>query len=228
MEIGGLQKLTLLDYPGHLACIVFTAGCNLRCPFCHNAGLLTARGEPPDALFAFLDQRRKMLEGVVITGGEPLLQPDLPQFLQTLREKYALKIKLDTNASKPQALRELLERKLLDYVAMDVKNSREKYAQTAGVPIDLNAVDESIDLLLHGAIPYEFRTTIVHELHEPEDVAAIAKRLAGAKRYFLQRFRSGGDLLTAGLHPPSNEKLNACLRAARQFLPITQLRGEEI
>ncbi|MBQ2324363.1 MAG: anaerobic ribonucleoside-triphosphate reductase activating protein, partial [Oscillospiraceae bacterium] len=188
MRIHGLQKMTLLDFPGHVACTVFLGGCDFRCPFCHNYELIDGSAQPvmdADELLAFLAKRKGLLDGVAVTGGEPCLHSQLPELLEAIRA-LGFSTKLDTNGYHPAMLRELLERSLVDYVAMDVKNSPEKYAMTCGVPaVDLSPIRESIDLLRHGNADYEFRTTVVRELHEEADFAEIGKMIAGAKRYFL-------------------------------------------
>ena len=197
MRLGGLQKMTLLDFPGRVACTVFTVGCNLRCPFCHNSSLVLTSELPELSLeefFAFLRKRQGLLDGVAVTGGEPLLHPELPGFLEQIRALgYA--VKLDTNGCFPERLQAVLEAGLADYVAMDVKNSREKYEQTAGVAGILPRVEESVALLRAGKTPFEFRTTLVDELHEPADFTAIGQWIAGTERYFIQGFVDSGDIL---------------------------------
>ena len=230
MKLGGLQKMTLLDFPGRVACTVFTVGCNLRCPFCHNSSLVLSAGLPElsqDDFFAFLRKRQGLLDGVAITGGEPLLHPDMPAFLEKIRALgYA--VKLDTNGAFPDRLRDVLENGLADYVAMDIKNSREKYEQTAAVAGILPRVERSAALLLAGKTPFEFRTTLVDELHEPTDFAAIGQWIAGTERYFIQGFVDSGDILGgACFHAASPEKARACLKAIRPFVPQAQLRGVE-
>ncbi len=229
MRLGGLAKMTLLDFPGRVAATVFTAGCGMRCPFCHNASLVTHIEEelPLTEFFSFLKKRRGLLDGVCITGGEPLLQPDIADFIREIRALgYA--VKLDTNGMHPDALAALLDEGLLDYVAMDIKNSRDKYAKTAGLAAMPAGVPESVRLLLSGRVPYEFRTTVVDELHEPSDFAAIGEWIRGAERYFLQCFKDSGDLIGEGFTPPSKEKLAACLAAVRPFVPAAVLRGVDI
>ena len=232
MKLGGLQKMTLLDFPGRVACTVFTAGCNFRCPFCHNSSLvLSPRGAElsQDDFFAFLEKRRGLLDGVAITGGEPLLHPDLPDLLRRIRAMgYA--VKLDTNGSFPDRLAAILEEGLADYVAMDIKNSREKYERTAGAAGILPSIERSVRLLTDGATPFEFRTTLVDELHEPEDFAAIGRWIVGDEPYFIQGFVDSGDILAGGgrFHAASAEKALACLEAVRPFLPNAQLRGVEL
>ena len=231
MKLGGLQKMTLLDFPGRVACTVFTVGCNFRCPFCHNSSLVVSPELPElsqDDFFAFLRKRQGLLDGVAITGGEPLLHPDMPELLKKIRALgYA--VKLDTNGAFPERLREILEAGLADYVAMDVKNSPEKYEMTAGAAGVLPAVKESVALLRAGKTPYEFRTTLVDELHEPEDFAAIGRWIAGTERYFIQGFVDSGDILAGGsrFHAASPEKAKACLEAIRPRVPNAGLRGIE-
>ncbi len=229
MKLGGLQKMTLLDFPGRVACTVFTVGCNFRCPFCHNSSLVVSPALPEfpqDDFFAFLRRRQGLLEGVAITGGEPLLHPDMPEFLEKIRALgYA--VKLDTNGAFPDRLEAILKAGLADYIAMDVKNSREKYELTAGVTGILPAVERSVDILKNGNIPFEFRTTLVDELHEPEDFAAIGQWIAGTERYFLQGFVDSGDILAGSerYHAASPEKAKACLEAVKAYIPNAQLRG---
>ena len=231
MRLGGLQKMTLLDFPGRVACTVFTVGCNFRCPFCHNSSLVVLPELPElsqDVFFAFLRKRQGLLDGVAITGGEPLLHPDMPEFLEKIRDLgYA--VKLDTNGAFPDRLRTVLDAGLADYVAMDVKNRKEKYEQTAGVSGILSRVEESAALLMGGSTPFEFRTTLVDELHEPEDFAAIGRWIAGTERYFIQGFVDSGDILagSGAYHPAGPEKAKACLEAIRPFVPAAQLRGVE-
>ena len=231
MKIHGLQKMTLLDFPGRVACTVFLGGCDFRCPFCHNFELVD--GSAPAVmevgeLFAFLEKRRGLLDGVAITGGEPCLRPDLMDMMRRIKDMgYA--VKLDTNGCFPERLQAVLEAGLADYVAMDVKNSREKYEQTAGVAGILPRVEESVALLRAGKTPFEFRTTLVDELHEPADFTAIGQWIAGTERYFIQGFVDSGDILGGSecFHAASPEKAKACLAAVRQYVPEAQLRGVE-
>ena len=228
MKIQGLQKMTLLDYPGHVACTVFLGGCDFRCPFCHNFDLVVGpmlEAVREDEFFAFLDKRHGLLDGVAITGGEPCLRSDLPDFMARIRESGFL-VKLDTNGYHPAMLRRLIEGQLVDYVAMDVKNSPGKYARTAGVErVDLDAIAESIRLIMDGAPDYEFRTTVVHELHEADDFHAMGKMIAGAKAYFLQSFTDRDTVPFAGLSAPSADDLAAYAGIARLYVPNTQVRG---
>ncbi len=231
MTICGFQKLTLLDFPGHVAATVFTGGCNLRCPFCHNATLVTDTKATPildtDEVLTYLSRRRGILDGVCVTGGEPTLQGDLPDFLRKVK-KMGFAVKLDTNGTRPAILRGLIRERLVDYVAMDIKNSREKYGITVGIiPFDLTPIEESIKLLMSGSIPYEFRTTTVRGLHTAADFEAIGQWIAGAPRYFLQGFVDSGQTIGAGFEafPPSEMK--NFLTLVREYIPNAELRGIE-
>lgn len=228
MEIQGLQKMTLLDYPGRVACTVFLGGCDFRCPYCHNAELL--EGPMPaetdaEGLLAFLQKRRGLLDGVCITGGEPLLRPDLGALLAPIKELGFL-VKLDTNGTHPDRLRRLAEAGLVDYAAMDVKNNPGRYAETAGVPgLDLGPIRESAAWLLEGHVDYEFRTTVVREFHDGDSFRAIGPWLRGARRYFLQSFVDRDTVLRPGLHPCAREELEAFAALVRPFVPAVELRG---
>ena len=229
MHIHGFQKLALVDYPGKLAATVFTGGCNLRCPFCHNALLVTRLAESPEIPAAdvldFLAARRGLLDGVVLSGGEPLLHPDAADFLRRVRE-MGFSVKLDTNGCYPEALAAILEAGLADYVAMDVKNSPRRYGETVGVPdFDLAPVEESIRLLRNSGVAHEFRTTLVRELHREEDLDAIAAWLEGAPRYFLQNFVDSGNLIGRGYHGFSPEELHRFAARMRPFFGAVELRG---
>ena len=231
MKIHGLQKMTLLDFPGRVACTVFLGGCDLRCPFCHNFELVDGSAPPvmDDAqLLAFLEKRRGLLDGVAITGGEPTLRPDLPDLIRSIRALgYA--VKLDTNGTHPGVLSSLLEENLLDYAAMDVKNTQEKYALTAGLAsFDLSAVRESLALLRSHQTEYELRTTVVDELHEPEDFHGIGELAAGAPRFFLQAFTDRDSVPYGNFHAPSREKMEACAQVLRQYVAEVQLRGVDL
>ena len=230
MKIHGLQKMTLLDFPGKVACTVFLGGCDFRCPYCHNFELVD--GSAPaimeeGELFAFLEKRRGLLDGVAITGGEPTLRSDLPVLMRRIKDMgYA--VKLDTNGGHPDRLAAILEAGLADYVSMDIKNSPEKYARTVGLDaVDLMPIRESVRLLTAGEADYEFRTTVVDELHDAADFEAIGRWIAGAKRYFLQAFADRDSVPFAGLHAPSDEKMRRYADIARRYVPQTQLRGVE-
>ena len=232
MNIHGFQKMTLLDYPGKVACTLFTAACNFRCPFCHNAGLVTktnaAERVDEQEIFAYLKKRQGILDGVCITGGEPTMQKDLPDFIRAVRALgYA--VKLDTNGSNPALLTALIDEGLLDYVAMDIKNAPAKYAATIGLrEYDLAPVRDSVALLLKGRVAYEFRTTVVSEYHTPDDIAAIAAWIAPTKKYFLQPFVDSGNLIGSSdgvLHAPDAAMLDEMLMRAREIIPSAELRG---
>ena len=206
MRIGGLQKLTLLDYPGKVACTVFLSGCNLRCPYCHNPGLVLPEqsegSEIPEVeVLSFLERRKGKLDGVCITGGEPTLQPELPEFLEKLR-RLGYAAKLDTNGTNPAMLKALLHERVLDYVAMDIKNSPSRYAETCGGIDCLSRVQESAALLMDGTVDYEFRTTVCAPLHTPRDMEELGRWLKGARRYFLQPFADSGALVGGGAFAP--------------------------
>ena len=228
MRLHGLQKMTLLDFPGRVACTVFLGGCDFRCPFCHNYELVDGSAPPimeDSELFAFLEKRRGLLDGVAITGGEPCLRPELPDFMRRIRD-MGYGVKLDTNGTHPALLRTILEEDLADYVAMDIKNRPEKYAQTVGLPaVDLVPVRESVSLLMHGSIEYEFRTTVVDEFHEADDFEVIGAWIAGARHYFLQAFTDRDSVPFGNLHAPSAEKLREYAAIARRHVPDTRLRG---
>jgi len=192
MFIGGYQKLTLIDFPGRLAATVFTVGCNFRCPFCHNPELVSnikqiANGLEKD-FFEFLKKRQDKIEGVCITGGEPTLQPDLMEFIKKIKTLGFL-VKLDTNGARPDVLKKIIEQKLVDYIAMDIKNQPKKYDATTGVKGDIARIKLSVELITRGKIPYEFRTTVVPGLHNEKDFLEIAKWIGGAQNYYLQEYR---------------------------------------
>ena len=235
MLIKGLQKLTLLDFPDKMACTLFTFGCNFRCPFCHNASLVLADRAtedvmPEEEFFEFLARRKGILEGVCVTGGEPTLQPDLPEFLTRIKALgYA--VKLDTNGYRPAVLRALIDEGLLDYVAMDVKNSLSRYPETVGIArFDTAPVEESMDLLMENRIPFEFRTTLVKGLHTPEGIAEMGQRLRGEERFFLQSFEDSGDLIVGdpergGLSAFDKEETASLLSVLCKYVPNAQIRG---
>ncbi len=227
MKIRGLQKLTLLDYPGKVACTVFTGGCNFRCPFCHNASLVLFEDDESDSaeVLELLKKRRGILEGVCITGGEPLLQPDVEDFMREIKD-LGVAVKLDTNGSLPDKLRRIIEEGLADYVAMDIKGPQSKYALCSGAPLPfVEKVKESAALLMEGRVDYEFRTTVVRELHSDGDFHEIGRWIAGAKRYFLQGFVDSGDILAEGMSAASNEDMLRWLEITKQYVPNAEIRG---
>ncbi len=190
MLIGAITKFTLIDFPGHISAIIFTQGCNFRCPFCHNPELvLPEKFEDPipeDEVLKFLAHRKKYLDGVEFTGGEPTLQKDLPQMIKKIKE-MGFAVKLDTNGTNPEMLKQLFSENLLDYVAMDVKSSLERYDEIAGVKTDKDKIRESISLIINNAPDYEFRTTVIKGFHNIEEIRRIGELIQGAKRYFIQR-----------------------------------------
>lgn len=227
MVFAGFQKLTLLDYPGKVACILFTKGCNFRCPFCHNGSLV--RGDEAQTItdteiLTFLKKRQGILEGVCITGGEPLLHKGLKDFIKEVR-KLGYSVKLDTNGSFPEKLKSLVEEGLVDYVAMDIKNSFAKYPLTCGVETDIDNIKESIDFLMSDSVDYEFRTTLVKELHTFGDMEEIGKNISGAKRYFLQNFKDSGDVLEENMHPFEESDLEKMKNIATKYVEETTIRG---
>ncbi len=229
MVIHGLQKLTLLDFPGHTACTVFTARCNWRCPFCHNASLVLRPDSQPvideDAFFSFLAKRRGLLDGVAVTGGEPTLNRDLGDFLARVKD-MGFQTKLDTNGTHPDMLRDILARGLADYVAMDIKAGRDNYpAVTGTLRPGLAGVEESVSLLRESGTAHEFRTTVVRELHSDADFADIAIWLAGEERYFLQAFKDSGDLITQTCSGCSKEEMEHFLSIVKVGVPSAAIRG---
>ena len=231
MKINGIQKLTLLDYPGAVACTVFTAGCNFRCPFCHNAPLVLPEQADggfltDDEVFGFLRKRRGVLDGVAVTGGEPLLHADMPEFLERVKA-LGYRIKLDTNGSNPELLSELIADGLVDRVAMDIKNAPGDYARTIGLErFDIAPVERSKELLLGGRVDYEFRTTVVRGIHTKESLTEAAKWIQGAKEYFLQQIKDSGSLiLPDGLSAYDKEQMRELADAVRDYVPAVRLRG---
>ena len=228
MKICGLQKTTLLDFPGHVAATVFTGGCNFRCPFCHNSDLLEHDTEAlftDEEVLKFLAKRRGILEGVAITGGEPTLQPDLREFILRVRD-MGYKIKLDTNGSRPDVLRALCEEGLIDYVAMDIKTCQERYPDVAGIPsLKMEGIMESVDFLKRGTVPYEFRTTVVKELHSADDFSRISEWLSGCSRYYLQSYVDSDQVLVPGFSACSKEELLSFLEIVRPHVAHAELRG---
>ena len=227
IKISGLQKLTLLDYPEHTACTLFVPGCNFKCPFCHNSELLGGGVEFYDEreIFEFLKKRRGVLEGVCVTGGEPTVYTDLGRLLSDIKE-LGYKVKLDTNGYLPERLIELYEAGLLDYVAMDIKNSPARYAETAGlVQINMARIEQSIDIIKQSGVGYEFRTTVAAELFDDESMEEAAKLVAGADKYFLQKFVMRDTVPSKTLTPPADNVLEHYLDIARKYVPNAKIRG---
>ncbi len=228
MDFGGFQKLTLLDFPGVVACTVFTKGCNFLCPFCHNAPLVNKQEEAmsytEEEVLAFLKKRQGILEGICITGGEPLLHKDLELFIQKVKE-LGYKVKLDTNGSNPSYLKRLVKNGLVDYVAMDIKNKLSKYPLTTGLDyVNITNIEESIDFLLAGNVPYEFRTTACQELHTLEDIVMIVERIKGAEKYFIQNFLDSGNIVGGAMTSFPDEVLDMMCEVSKKYVKICQKR----
>ena len=229
MNIQGLQKLTLLDYPGKMACTIFTAGCNLRCPFCHNSRLVINPEKQSEyseeEIFAFLKKRAGVLDGVAITGGEPLLQNDIEDFIRKVKD-LGYSVKLDTNGTFPDKLRSLVEEGLVDYVAMDIKNSPELYSETVGISgYDISKIKESIAFLLENKVDYEFRTTVVREFHSIFGMNNLGEMIKGAKRHFLQGFIDSGDLIGFGMSGVPKEEMESMKNIMLQYVDSCEIRG---
>lgn len=229
MNIQGLQKVTLLDFPGRVACTVFLAGCNFRCPFCHNASLVTHvdqdRDIPEEEILSFLKKRRGVLDGVCITGGEPLLAPGLDSFIRKIKD-LGYEVKLDTNGSNVERLKTLAGSGMLDYIAMDIKNAPGKYGITIGIDgYDMSNIFKSVDYLMSGPVPFEFRTTVVREFHKREDFEEIGRWLKGAPAYYLQGFVDSGDVIRPGLRAYTKEIMEQALGIVKKYIPAAELRG---
>ena len=233
LKIGGLQKTTLLDYPDKVACTIFMAGCNYKCPFCHNKDLVYVPENyafyQPTEIMDFLRKRQGLLDGVCISGGEPLLQAETIDFIREIKALgYA--VKLDTNGNYPERLKALLEEELLDYVAMDIKNSPEKYAQTVGLSneaFSLTKIQQSIDILKQATIPYEFRTTVVLPYHQQADFEKIGQWLKGCKQYFLQSYEASSNVIGTNLKAPSVAQMQNFLTTVSKYISNAKIRGEE-
>ena len=227
MNFNGFQKMTMLDFPGRIASTLFSGGCNFRCPFCHNAGLVIGQMPdkiPEEEILSYLNKRKGVLDGVCFTGGEPLLQKDIAEFMQKVKD-MGYKIKLDTNGSNPEKLIELVRGGLVDYVAMDIKNSKEKYALTCGTEIDLPAIERAVEFLKEGSVDYEFRTTIVREFHTESDMIAIGKWIEGAEKYFLQAFVDSGALIGKDMSPLPKAEMERFMLTLKPFVKKVEIRG---
>lgn len=228
MKIFGLEKLSMVDYPGHLCCTVFTGGCNFRCPFCQNSDLVNMQHLQEvfaDDFFEFLDKRKKILDSVCISGGEPTLYNDLPSFIRKIKSLGFL-VKLDTNGTNFDMLKFLIENKLVDYVAMDIKNSQSLYPKTAGIKnCDIDNILKSVELLKKNFVDYEFRTTILKGYHDDNSILEISKWLSGAKRIFLQKFVDSGSCLQPGLEPIEKNDAEKFRNILLKTIPEVNLRG---
>ncbi len=227
MEFFGLMKLTLLDYPGRVACTLFTGGCNFRCPFCHNTPIVMCEEEgqvSEQEALEFLIKRKGVLDGVCISGGEPLLSEGLISFMGKAKS-LGYSVKLDTNGSMPKRLERVIESGFCDYIAMDIKNSLEEYPKTVGVEINTENIRKSIELIKNSKIEHEFRTTVVRELHSPTGIEALAQLIEGEERYFIQSFKENENVMVKGLSAFCEDELKVLLDLARKYVPNTELRG---
>ena len=228
MLIKGFQKLTLLDYPGKTACTVFTGGCNYRCPFCHNAGLVTKMDTeiiPESEVFNHLKKRQGILDGVAISGGEPLLQGDIEEFLKKIKE-LGYSIKLDTNGSFPDKLKSIIDNGLCDYVAMDIKNSKERYNETVGIDkFDISLMEKSVEILMNSDVQFEFRTTVTKNFHTVEDIEKIGEWIKGTEKYYLQNFVDSGNLIDCNVEGVSKDEMQLMLEKIKKYVPTAEIRG---
>ena len=229
MKIGGLQKTSLLDYPDTISAIVWTVGCNFRCPFCYNKDIVLGNVEliSEDEVLTFLKKRFDMLEGLVITGGEPLMQDDIVEFIEKIK-KIGYLIKIDTNGMYPEKLKELIDKKLVDYIAMDVKAPKKKYENLTGIKTDIKKIEKSIEIIKNSDVDYEFRTTFTPNLLTSEDIEDIAKWLKGAKKFYLQQFKTDIPLISAKLikaAPYEKEELIKTLETIKPYFEICDVRG---
>lgn len=226
MKISGLQKLSLVDFDGHMSATIFVPHCNFNCPFCHNSGLVKGLEEiiPEKEIIEYLTKRKGLLDSVVISGGEPTIYPDLIEFISKIKEMGYL-VKLDSNGTNPEMLKKLVENSLIDYIAMDIKNSLAKYPITADADIDTKNITESIHYIMNSGIDYEFRTTLVNEFHTSEDMKDIGKLIKNAKKYFLQKFEDSGHCIRENLHEVSKADANKFLKVVQNYIPNTKLRG---
>ncbi|MBU1684363.1 anaerobic ribonucleoside-triphosphate reductase activating protein [Patescibacteria group bacterium] len=231
MLIGGLQKFSVLDYPGHISAIIFTKGCNFKCQFCYNPMLVYPSKKDhtlilENDLFYFLKKRIGKLDSVVITGGEPTVQQDLPKFIQKIKKLNYL-VKLDTNGTNPEMLKNLIQKNLINYIAMDIKAPLEKYNQITGVEVDFNKIQKSIKIIMQSNLPYEFRTTVVPKFLDAEDIKKIGELIQGAKKWFLQNFKSNTDLVNKKLENKSaflNKKMKEMCEVGKQYVKNCEIR----
>jgi len=229
MKIGGIQKTSLLDYPDIISAIIWTVGCNFRCPYCYNKDIVFGNVQPvPEKeVISFLEKRKGILEGLVITGGEPLMQKDIADFCKKVK-KIGYLVKIDTNGMYPKKLKELIDKKLIDYVAIDIKATRTKYDKLTNVKVDIKKIEESIKIVQNSKLDYEFRTTFVPELLTKNDIIEIAKWLKGSKKYYLQQFKPNPPLVSAKLEealPYSKKEFVDILEEIKSYFVICEARG---
>ncbi|WP_113672812.1 anaerobic ribonucleoside-triphosphate reductase activating protein [Vallitalea guaymasensis] len=228
MNIKGFTKTTLLDYPGHIASTIFTGGCNFNCPYCHNGDLVTAHKDmdniTEESILAHIKKRCGIINYICISGGEPTLQPDLISFLQKIKE-YPIKIKLDTNGTNPSVIKSAYEKDLIDYIAMDIKNSKDKYALTVDRKININDIEESVDYIKTCGIDYEFRTTVIKEFHTTHDIVSIGEWLNGSKRFFIQQYVESDKQIKQGFHAHSHETLMNFKNHVEPYFESVSIRG---
>lgn len=226
MKISGIQKLSLVDYDRHIGATIFVSGCNFACPFCHNAGLVAGTESQIDTndILEYLQKRFGLLEAVIISGGEPTLYPDLPKFIEQIK-KMGYLVKLDSNGTNPEMIKYLYENHLIDYIAMDIKNSFEKYPTITNKNCDIEKIKQSIKYIMSCGIDYEFRTTLVAEFFDENDIKKIGKNIAQAKRYYLQKFEDSGNCISQGLHAIPKAQALEFLKILTKTIPNTKLRG---
>ncbi|MCR4960098.1 MAG: anaerobic ribonucleoside-triphosphate reductase activating protein [Lachnospiraceae bacterium] len=228
MDIHGLNKTTLLDYPGRVASTIFAGACNMRCPFCQNADLVLDPASQPliseEEVLAHIRKRKGIITGVCITGGEPTLQKDLLDFMRKIKD-IGMDIKLDSNGYRPEVLRQVIDEGLADYIAMDIKSSPAGYERAAGVPIDMSRIRESISLIMGSGSEYEFRTTVVRELHDEETFEDIGELIKGAERYFLQSYVDSDRVILPGFSSYSKEELEKYCNILHKYVKTVSIRG---
>ena len=228
MIICGFEKFSMVDYDGKIACTIFTKGCNFRCPFCHNSSLVESKKHPQiiseNSVFDYLNKRKKVIDAVCISGGEPTLQPDLIDFVKKIKNLGFL-VKLDTNGYNPDAIKQLLNQNLLDYVAMDIKNCKEKYDFTIGAEININKIEQSIELIKNSNIDYEFRTTLISQFHTENDILKIGKWLENSKNYFLQKYVDNDDCIKHGFDAINKTTVENYIKILKPYINNVETRG---
>ena len=226
MIISGIQKLSLVDYEGKTACTVFTSGCNFKCPFCHNSGLAYGKEQELNIndILDYLSKRKTLLDAVCISGGEPTLHSDLPEFIKVIKDMGYL-IKLDSNGTNPDMIKTLVENKLIDYIAMDIKNSYTNYNTISGCNVHIDNIKQSIKYVMNSGIDYEFRTTLVQEFHTTDDIIEISNMISGAKKYYLQKFKDNENCISSGLNEIPKAKALEYQKILQEKIPNTYLRG---